>query len=80
MRGIIWARVHVGAQPLAGLQLDRLDQRTAVAPLAARKPGQGTLAGVDRDVDWAFRGFDLALSEREMLAEKGIDRRAAARE
>ena len=68
---------EVGAQPLAGLQLHRLDQRAAVARLAAREPGERTFAGIECDASAADVGFDLALRNREMLAEERIDRAAA---
>ena len=48
---------EIGAQPLAGLQLDRLDQRAAVAALAAREPGERALGRIDGDAGAARPRF-----------------------
>ena len=47
-RGIIWPRVIVGAQALAGGELGGVDQRPAVAALAPPQPGERTLVEIDR--------------------------------
>jgi hypothetical protein len=70
---------NIGAQPLAGLQLDRLDQRPSVAPLAAREPCERTFSRVDGNADTPICGLDLIARKTEMLAEKWIDLGAAAR-
>ena len=46
---------ELGAQPLAGQQLHRLDQRAAVAALAPRQPGQRAFRLVHRD----FTGAEI---------------------
>ena len=83
MRGIRLRARELGAQPLAGEQLHRLDQRAAVAALAPRQPGQRAFRLVDGDVAEAVLVADLAPAEFEMLRAQRIDagiagRRAAA--
>ena len=67
---------EIGAQPFAGLELRRLDQRVAVASLAACEPGERAFGGIDVDVRRAPRGLDLAVRQPEMLPQKRIDRAA----
>ena len=62
-----------GAQPLAGQQLHRLDQRAAVAALAPRQPGQRAFRLVHGDVAEAGFVADLAAAELEMLRAQRID-------
>ena len=69
---------EIGAQPLARLQLMRLDQGAAVAAAPARQPGERAFGLIDGDVGAAELGRDLALRQGEMLAAKAIDRRLAA--
>ena len=63
MRGIRWAQREIGAQPLAGLQLLRLDQRAAVAAAPAREPGERAFGFVDGDAGAAEFGDDLACGQ-----------------
>jgi hypothetical protein len=64
----------IRAQPLAGLHLDRLDQRPAVAAFAARKPRKRTLGRIDHDGEAARGGLDLFVQKVKMLAEERVDR------
>ena len=73
MRGIRWARVNSRAQPLAGEQLHRLDQRAAVAALAPRQPDQRAFRLVHRDFAGADFVADLAAFEIQMLGAKGVN-------
>ena len=64
---------ELGAQPLAGEQLHRLDQRAAVAALAPRQPRQRAFRLVDGDVAEAGFVADLAAAQLEMLRAQRID-------
>ena len=64
---------EIGAQPLAGLKLMRLDQGAAVAPTPARQPGERTFGFIDGDAGAAEFGRDLPFRQVEMLAAKAID-------
>ena len=71
---------EIGAQSLAGLELHRLDQRAAVAALAAREPDQRTLGCIHIDAGSPGGGLKFSACEIEMLGEKWIDLGAAARD
>jgi hypothetical protein len=67
---------EIGAQPLAGLELMRLDQGAAVASAPARQPSERAFGFIDGDIDAAEFGRDLPFGQVEMLAAKAVDRRA----
>jgi hypothetical protein len=69
----------LGRRGLPGRQLDRLDQRAAVAPLAAREPCKRTFSRVDGNAHTPIRRLDLIARKAEMLAEERINPDAATR-
>src|SRR5690349_13344563 len=64
---------EVGAQPLTGLQLVRLNHDPAVAPPSPGEPGERTFILVDDDRRAAGIGGNLTLSQNEVLRTKGVD-------
>src|SRR5439155_17419659 len=70
---------EIGAQPLAGEKLQRLDQGAAIAALAAGEPSERRFGGIDCQRDAPIVGLDLRARQPDMLAEERIDGRAAAR-
>ena len=68
--------VEVAAQAIAGLQLNRLDQRTTVAPFSPGEPGERTLGLVYRQARAGFPCRQMSPRQGQVLAEIRIDRRA----
>jgi hypothetical protein len=64
---------QIGAPPLAGLQLMRLDQGAAAASAPARQPGERTFGVVDGNLAAAELGDDRAPRYGEMAAAKAVD-------